>query len=411
MKNVIDTFLAERKTDKLAKKIKTGMEAEQEQALRDDIEAEFSLENWLPDAAKRARHLSIVSHPSKFSHPSTRTSPFVAIGTRQADGFLRTGNLEAELDVQGNAAALDVFAFLLLEDENGVSLLQHIEDRSSQAEQALAIETASFNEIRAGLLAIKNGTNATFTSDKVKQVYFPVGDGYHLLSILTPSGIIFELRKRIQSMRFSETTNEAREARKKNLPHDIGFDDIYGLTVIGYGGARPQNISRLNSKNYGKAYLLPSLPPKLVKISYRPPGRNFFEDTVWPNQFRDSFISLHRLLKADVNTVHIREGRDNILNSIIDQLVERVWQARAHPGGWSANERCDRLPKWQKTLLDQAHEIDRENSEEWFEEFRSDGSRWIIEAYKKVLGKPALALLDDEIKHVKNLFLEARGGL
>ena len=132
---------------------------------------------------------------------------------------------------------------------------------------------------------------------------------------------------------------------------------------------------------------------------------------MWPNQFRDSFISLHRLLKADVNTVHIREGRDNILNSIIDQLVERVWQARAHPGGWSATERCDRLPKWQKTLLDQAHEIDRENSEEWFEEFRSDGSRWIIEAYKKVLGKPALALLDDEIKHVKNLFLEARGGL
>ena len=64
MKNVIDTFLAERKTKKLATKIKTGMEAEQEQALRDDIEAEFSLENWLPDAAKRARPLSN-SEPSK----------------------------------------------------------------------------------------------------------------------------------------------------------------------------------------------------------------------------------------------------------------------------------------------------------------------------------------------------------
>ncbi len=33
------------------------------------------------------------------------------------------------------------------------------------------------------------------TSERIKQVYFPVTDGYHLLSVLTPSGITFKLKR------------------------------------------------------------------------------------------------------------------------------------------------------------------------------------------------------------------------
>ena len=34
----------------------------------------------------------------------------------------------------------------------------------------------------------------------------------------------------------------------KGKPHNSGYDDIYNLTQIGYGGSKPQNISHLNRK-------------------------------------------------------------------------------------------------------------------------------------------------------------------
>jgi CRISPR-associated protein Csy1 len=68
----------------------------------------------VPDAAKRVTQLSMVSHPSKFSHPSAKTSSVIAKVEQSNDGYLRSGNVDYSLDVFGNAAAMDVFKFLSL---------------------------------------------------------------------------------------------------------------------------------------------------------------------------------------------------------------------------------------------------------------------------------------------------------
>ena len=103
----------------------------------------------------------------------------------------------------------------------------------------------------------------------MKQVYFPVGEAqYHLLSILTPSGLITRLKQSVDAMRFSEETKQAKESRKKNEHHEVGYSDIFDLTVTGYGGTQPQNVSVLNSQNAGRAYLLPSCPPVLEKEQF-----------------------------------------------------------------------------------------------------------------------------------------------
>ena len=108
---------------------------------------------------------------------------------------------------------------------------------------------------------MKYSDKAARTDYLVKQVYFPTSDGYHLLSVLTPSGLVFELKKRIQELRFSDKNKEARVAKRNQEFHAEGFDEILDLTVFGYGGSKPQTVSVLNSKNRGESYLLPCKPP------------------------------------------------------------------------------------------------------------------------------------------------------
>ena len=219
----IQNFLDERKDSRIKEKSKNCKTDEDIQKVENAAIEEFSLENWLPKAAKRAGSLSISTHPCTFTHPSSRNHPdkqkttgVIANSPAKADGFLRTGNSDADLDVVGNAAALDVHKFLSLKVSDGQTVLTHLEQNSdyiqnqfkltatvpSEEIQASLFDESHiepFSEIHQGLLAMKQVDVKTYiTSERVKQVYFPVADDYHLLSILTPSGLMFKLRQRIR---------------------------------------------------------------------------------------------------------------------------------------------------------------------------------------------------------------------
>jgi CRISPR-associated protein Csy1 len=291
----IQKFLDERKKLWLGSRIKKGMSDDEIAELEEQATEKFSLAKWLPDAAKRAKQLSMVSHPGKFTHPSAKVSPVIAAAEGKTDGFLRSGNVEVGLDVFGNAAALDVYKFLMTPLDDGITVLEHLERDSDTIRECFTIPTISYSEIAKNLLAVKsdNQTGET-TSGRVKQVYFPVADDYHLLSILTPSNLMFEMKKRINNMRFSDEAKEARSARKKDEIHRKGFSDIYDLTVVGYGGTKPQNISVLNNQNAGKAFLLSSLPPKLKQRRVSPPTENFFaKKYLWTKNFEADFHEFH----------------------------------------------------------------------------------------------------------------------
>ena len=85
-------------------------------------------------------------------------------------------------------------------------------------------------------------------------------DSYHLLSVLSPSNLMFKLKERI-NLRFSDEAKTAREARKNNKYHQDGYSEVFNISVIGFGGTKPQNISVLNNQNGGTSYLLLSVPP------------------------------------------------------------------------------------------------------------------------------------------------------
>jgi CRISPR-associated protein Csy1 len=183
------------------------------------------------------------------------------------------------------------------------------------------------------------------------------------------------------------------------------------LAMIGYGGTKPQNISVLNSQKGGKAYLLPCVPPAFKNHNVKMPSTDFFDDCLWPNLFKDRFHNLHKLLMADINNIHIREGRDNIWLSIFDRIVEMVWQVRNFQSENSFSERFDRLPKYQRVILDEDYRDERDSSEGYTEQFLKEIARWIVLAYRKLLANKALSLADDEISHIYKLISNKRVAL
>lgn len=217
---------------------------------------EFSRLQWLSDAAGRAKQLSLTTHPFAFTHPRARRNRYGKAGAvlaevkKKNDGLLRSGNVVVPPDAEGNAAALDIYTFLMLKMQDGKTILTHLCEESETAKKILSSE--NYRELRAGFLQIFSEDKIPVTNSKIKQVFFPVPDkecnaGYHLLSVLTPSGLLFELYRR------------------------LGKSGIFPghLVVIHIGGSKPQNISALNMQNKGKACLLLSVPPGAVTTGGR----------------------------------------------------------------------------------------------------------------------------------------------
>ena len=399
-KTVIQDFLDERKAGWLKTRLKNTMSDEELAVIEADANERYAIAHWVLDAAKRAKQLSFVSHSGKFSHPSAKVSPLIANTRRQADGYVRSGNVSVEMDVLGNAAAMDVHKFLSLELEDGQTVLAHIEASSDTIQQQLRFNQETFAEIRDGLLAVKRSASKAATSERVKQVYFPLDDGgYHLLSVLTPSGVMFALKERINQQRFSDDAKVARKARREGEASEQGFQDLYGLTAIGFGGSKPQNISVLNSRNGGVAYLLPSMPPKLQRRRLRLPTQNFFKQTIRLREL-DGYLSELTSLLDDShsekrrNNRHLRRSRDRIVSSIIWQVLQKAQQVRQTDAGWSDREHYSLLPQPQKLWLDQQYHQRREEETDWINDVKTEFTRWLLNAVGDKLGDAIL--LGDE---------------
>ncbi len=412
MDSAIHDFLAERKGLWLKNKIKNTTPDEEKELLEQEANEQFSLAGWLPNAARRAGQLSMVSHPAKFSHPNAKTTALIADAELSSDGLLRTGNVQAELDVLGNAAALDVHKFLSLTLQDGQTVLTHLEQKTEYIRQQFSISTSSYEELATGLLAIKQGDEQPKTHGSIKQVYFPVGeDNYHLLSVLTPSGILYELKQRINAMRFSDQAKVSREARRENKAGQ-NYSEVFNLTLIGFGGTKPQNISVLNNQNGGVAYLLNAAPPVLKGRQINPPRTDFFDfNYTKPEILHDLIETFHQTLMLAINNKGIRDRIQGLAKAIFFELIDRSWQVRYLEPGWSDSDRYQSLPKSQKLWLDQQYREAEQKDETWLDNIEESMVRWFIHAYEKMIGKQALKLSDYEFIELKKWLQSCGEGL
>ena len=402
MTESIQNFLNERKELWLKDRLKKAENDSVISELQGQADDKFSLKEWLPDAAKRVTQLSMVSHPSKFSHPSAKTSSVIAQAKQINDGYLRSGNVSYPLDVFGNAAAMDVFKFLSLPLTEKLTVLDGFERQEESLKTLLVGADLDFETLGTEFLKIKATDTSVKTDHLVKQVYFPIEQAeYHLLSVLTPSGLITRLKQSIDTIRFSEETKQAKELRRKNEHHEIGYADIFDLTITAYGGTQPQNVSVLNSQNAGRAYLLSSCPPVLEKRAIRLPKTDFFAQCLHRKNYQESFIQLHKFMQLDLNNDDIRTAIRNIIQFVIDQILVLASKTREYSTeGWSNQDYYASLPKLQRIWLDKIYQTERDEDSDWRDELSREIARWILRSYEKVISD-AYKLGTGEILDVK----------
>ena len=391
MTDNIHAFLNERKELWLKDRLKKTENETVIAELNQQADDKFSLNEWLPDAAKRVSQLSMVSHPSKFSHPSAKTSSVIVVSKQSNDGYLRSGNVDYSLDVFGNAAAMDVFKFLSLPLTDQATVLNGFEQKDENLQKLLSKNKLDFDQLSFEFLKIKATDTSVRTDHLVKQVYFPIEDGkYHLLSLLTPSGLITKLKQTIDQIRFSDETKQAKEKRKKNELDEIGYADIYDLTVTAYGGTQPQNVSVLNSQNAGRAYLLSSCPPSFEQRKLRLPTQDFFAQCLYVKGYKQDFVDLQVLIRKDLdgaagkrkNTYLIRQDINRIIRKIIEQILFQAFCIRKYKKSWSVSETYQYLSSAQRIWLDDLYEDHRCENDEWFDEISHRVTKWIVDAYE-----------------------------
>lgn len=406
----ISIFFNKLKENWKRKKIKPAMSVEEKGSLIKECDSHYTLSNWLSYAADGAIKRALSSHPSKFTHPDvgasntnikkkTYVSPVIYLGDFENDGFMKTGNvIGINLDSTGNGAEVgsigEIGAFLSLILIDGKRFFEHLQEDTEEAKQLLSYCAKPYCELKSGLLSMIKNTDSQ-TSSKIKQVYFPVDDDYHQLSLLTNSGMVYQLRTRLDKLRFSDEVKELRDKKRKNEYSEQGYSEIYGLTTIGYGGTKPQNISVLNNQNGGKAHLLSSLPPSIEKRNIHFPKSDFFVESFKKYEYAKNFKALHKLFQADYNNINIRDARDRYLQEIIDLLIEKMWSVRAVSQA-QFHQDSSSLSSVQRTWLHSDNADKREESNQWLESLITEISAWLIRSYEKILAKKAIKLGEEE---------------
>jgi CRISPR-associated protein Csy1 len=401
----IVAFFSERKEEWLKRKFKPGATEVEINETEKKCEEEFSLENWLPEAASRISSRAISTHPSKFSHTSTGVggknkknftyvTPVIYQGTRNKDGYLKSGSIDnLPRDSLGNAAELDVEEFLYLELSDGSTIIDHLMRDSETARSILTIKSESYEVLKNSFLTLIRSASEAITSSKIKQVYFPVDNGYHQLSILSNSGMIFELRNRIDALRFSDTVKEGRELRRNNVFSESGYGEIYSIATIGYGGTKPQNVSVLNNQYSGKAHLLLSVPPMLEQREVKFPTKDFFIQNLSYYDCKDTLERLDNVFKIERDSQipldKIRKGRDRCLGDILDVILQKMMSLReaSIDQFWP---KTSSLPAWQKVWLCEQHKEQRFEQDDWLNVLCEQITHWINSAYKKSVRYPVM---------------------
>lgn len=293
--------------------------------------------DWLDDAANRAKQITLVTHAPKFTHGDARgEGARVAVASIHSD-YLSTASLgHGELDVIGNAAALDVANFLLL-NVSGQRLADMIQKGDLSALVPFAKTPLQLDSWLEGFaMALQGGGAVTHTL--AKQTYFPITAGqYHLLSPLFASTLYHVVHQRIDHSRFSEAAKMARECRRNGLFSDEPVVVFPNLAEQHFGGTKPQNVSLLNSKRGGRAYLMSCQPPQWQSVLNHPLSEAHFWQQ-YGYEARATTRELIAFLRSAIkqhNNNAIKRHRAELVSELTTHLHNHAARVRTLPAGWS----------------------------------------------------------------------------
>lgn len=309
----------------------------------------FCASAWLEDAAKRASQIKLATHVLKMTNPEAKGSSIYWVPkSGQLTHLLGTSSLgtAADVDVVGNAAALDIYKFLN-QVFAGESLLQRALRKDAQFVQALSDDSELAQRWCDAFASLAMLDREPASHPLAKQIYWHHPDNsYTLLAPLSSSALSSAVLTRFSEERYSEAAKNARDAKNKNQRSDRPVRYYTQVVEQNMGGTKPQNISYLNSQRGGTNLLLPSLPPVWAQTSVRLPRAIpsvFGRELLFQPGIRPLLDALSRFLLSvqQRNNLHIRNKRAELTQALVDCTLEYGYRLQSQPPGWSAQSRLD----------------------------------------------------------------------
>lgn len=425
-RNAVQAFLIslyDKKTEKEQKQLAKAIEdndADKISTLNETLaeaKSKYSVKEWIPDAATRmAKQLNFGTHISKGVHPDAKgdnvsfvTSnelPKTLVGTHSIDS--------GYIDANGNAAALPLAAFFDFEINETTKIRDLILSDNADFIRSLADDEAIANGYHQDFKkAIQNLISHPATHERNKQTLWPMNAysnsevedfDYTTVIPLYPSVLTHEVYQRINHLKFSDDNKMARHNRFKKTAEQKPYVSLNNLATVQLGGTKPQNVSLLMSKQGGRNYLLPSMPP-MIKAR---------DDTFKPSKFADTIFStsLARKSKSAIDKVFdvVREQRNNvnvrdIRKLAIDEILHFIFISAESmrttlPAGWSKDyelDECEKLwldPKRSELEGEERFKTKREEDDSWHQEIIHRFARWLN------------TLLQEEFKDIEREFAD-----
>lgn len=380
-----------------------------------ELESKYELESWMQDASGRmASQLRFGTHISKGIHPDSKGDN-VNFKSRNPlpeglTGSQSVANLP--LDANGNAAALPLAAFFdyLVDEQGQIRLRDLIQADHPSLERAFSSDQETSRQHATRFKAtLDNVIEAAATHERNKQTLWPLQnaideDRYQTLVPLYPSAFTHAVFQKLNEMRFGEANKEARDNRRKKNVEQRPYVSIPGVAVVRLGGTKPQNVSQLTSRQGGRNYLLPSLPPFFssaneFRLSDKQPS---LFDVRLARHCRPGLNQLCDVIKAPGNTQELRESR----RAAVDAILHAIFTLAAHiqqgnSPGWSRKYNLSLPEKYwldpERAQLDDedAFREARLNSN-WQDSVGEQFALWLNERIKRKLRKLSIHIGDAE---------------
>lgn len=355
-------------------------------------------ENWWIATIANIDNCKLATNIGKFANPASNAAVLVEPAYPDI-GYVTTQSCQVKEDISGAAQYAGAMNLLLKKDEQGLTLLQRMENTPKKYNLEIDGMHLLEQPLREAVRKLRERSSKPpeEADPNLKQVYFPIdADGtYHLLGILPSSSLLLELKDRLRQMEIRQYEC----CSPKEQAYGGNWDSIPNQTVIGFGGVKPLNISIRNSHAGGKAYLLPSLPPTPpLRGKTRRPMRDFFREILPRKEVQHSLYILHGLFVRQQNNRKIRESIRMEIDGLAALSASLAAELRKEPPGWSV--KTD-LPAAQKIWLDSAYEERRRITDIWVKAIGDQFAHWLMTQYKIQLGTKAVELGEPEEKYFK----------
>lgn len=288
--------------------------------------------DWFDAMVMHMNECHLASHVGKFTNPDIKTT--VCSHSKKVAGYVMTGGSTCSLDILTPAQYLGSASLLLSPVTPDKNVLEAVITRDKELEKELELLSLPIEKLQKKVQEMLEDSQKEpeATDTHLRQIYFPIAEGeYHLLSVMPSSCLALEMYQRIRAINGHKIDCYNKKSENYGKP----CEEVTGLTMIGFGGTKPQNISALNSRCGGKTYLISSLPPSLPTQKIRLPKSDFFRESIWYKQQSSPLYRLHAYMKQDRNSMEIRQAIHDLIDEIISTILLTAYKIRTKEIGWS----------------------------------------------------------------------------